>query len=50
MSRSWKKPYVTDQQTNRSGRSKQEKRKANHKVRHAEEVPDGKAYRKFSCT
>lgn len=48
MSRSYRKPYLTDQQTNRTGRVPLAKRKANRAVRKAKDVADGKAYRKES--
>lgn len=46
MSRSRKKPYVTDQQ---NGRTKKPKRQATRKVRKAKEVANGSAYKKESC-
>jgi hypothetical protein len=55
VSRSYKKPWITDQQPSRPGattpsRSKAAKRSANRVVRQAEDVADGKAYRKESCS
>jgi hypothetical protein len=60
MSRSRKKPYLTDQQTNGSDRVRLAKRRANRRVRAADkravrgdvtaEVADGKAFRKESCS
>lgn len=50
MSRSYKKPYFTDQQ---GGSTKEVKRKANRAIRHMpiEEAPaKGKAYRKEFCS
>ena len=46
MSRSYRKPWVTDGYKG-SSRRQWAKRYANKKVRHAEDVPNGKAYRKF---
>jgi hypothetical protein len=60
MSRSVRKqPYVTDQQTNRSGRASLAKRQANRRVRAANKLAerqvaegpaDGSAFRKESCS
>ena len=45
MSRSYKKhPYITD---GSPGTTKEKKRYANKKVRNADDIPNGKAYRKF---
>lgn len=49
MSRSYRKPYCKDGYKG-SKRKQFEKRNANHKIRHSEDVPNGKAYRKFSDT
>jgi hypothetical protein len=46
MSRSYREPWITDGYGSKSKRFK--KRQANRAIRHAKEVPDGKAYRKFS--
>jgi hypothetical protein len=46
MSRSYRKPYCTDGYKG-SLRKQFFKREANKKIRNSEEVPDGKAYRKF---
>lgn len=45
MSRSYRKPYFVDGYGSRSKRIS--KRHASRAVRHAEDVPNGKAYRKF---
>ncbi len=51
MSRSYRKsPVVTLQQCDQPGTAKLAKRRANRAVRAANEVPDGKAYRKYSCS
>jgi hypothetical protein len=44
MARSYKAPYATDNGPDR----KRRKRKANKAVRRAEDIADGKAYRKVS--
>lgn len=44
MSRSYRRPWVTEKQKGRVGYWK---RQANHKVRRSSDVPNGKAYRKF---
>lgn len=48
MTRSRKKPYYTDQNTASPGRGKQAKRDANKAVRKADDIADGKQYRKIS--
>jgi hypothetical protein len=60
MSRSKKKPYITDQQNNGSNRVRLAKRRAARKVRAEQkkevrgdegaELANGKAYRKASCS
>lgn len=65
MSRSYRKPYFTDQQAGRKSSSSPsravfEKRRANRKIREAnkqacgekesEELKDGKSYKKKSCS
>jgi hypothetical protein len=47
MSRSYKKPVITDQQRNNKS-SKWAKRQANKAVRKESQVADGKSYRKVS--
>lgn len=47
MSRSTKKPYITDQNRGKPNHGFA-KRKAAQAVRNSDEVPSGKAYRKFS--
>lgn len=50
MSRSYRKtPIVSDQQSG-GPRVRMEKRLANRAVRTSKEVPNGKAYRKYSCS
>ena len=49
MSRSYRKPWVTDGYKG-SKRKQFFKRLANKVVRRSNEVPDGKAFRKFFCT
>jgi len=49
MSRSYRKPYVTDGYKG-SKRKQFCKKYANNVVSKTEDVPDGKAYRKFSNT
>ena len=49
MSRSRRKPWVTDGYKS-SGRRQWFKNYANRVVRHAKEVPDGKAYKKLYCS
>lgn len=49
MSRSYRKPYRTDQQGGR-GRAKWAKRYANKVVRRTEDVPNGKKYRRVTCS
>jgi hypothetical protein len=46
MSRSYRKSWITDGYKG-SKRRQYNKRQANHIVRKADDVPDGKAYRKF---
>lgn len=49
MSRSRKKPYITDQQ--KGGRSRPAKRQAARAVRQTEDTPaNGRAYRKEFCS
>lgn len=45
MSRSYRKPYFTDQM---NGRTKEVKRRATRKVRKVKDVSSGKAYTKYS--
>ena len=47
MSRSYKKPYITEQNKGHPKRGT-DKRIAARAVRSSDEVPNGKAYRKFS--
>jgi len=49
MSRSTRRPWFTDGYKG-SKRRQYNKRYANHVVRHTEDVPDGKAYRKLFDT
>lgn len=47
MSRSTKRPFITDQQR---GCSKKAKRNATRKVRKSKDVANGSAYKKESCS
>jgi hypothetical protein len=49
MSRSYRAPWYVDGYKSR-GRKKYAKREANHKVRRIQDIPDGKAYKKFFCS
>lgn len=51
MSRSYRKsPVVTLQQSDKPGKAVKAKRIANRRVRISDEVPNGSAYRKYSCS
>lgn len=50
MSRSYRKNAVVTDQQSGSARVRQAKRLANRAVRVSDDVPSGKAYRKYSCS
>ena len=49
MSRSIKKPYITDQNSGKPQRGKA-KRVAARAVRSSDDVPNGSAFKKYSCS